>query len=138
MAWYDDLRKGARCFKCFGAVPKTIEEIKKCVKTKNGTLLSKYYKDKRTILHVKCGKCQKRFDSCRDKKPLPFDFFLPTLNTLIEFDGIQHNYKNSYYYSDTVVMHDNMKNKWAQKNNIKLVRIKSINKVEQTIDNLKE
>jgi very-short-patch-repair endonuclease len=81
---------------------------------------------------------QKRFDSCRDKKPLPFDFFLPALNTLIEFDGIQHNYKKSYYYSDTVVIHDSMKNKWAQKNNIKLVRIKSIDKVKRAIDNLKE
>jgi hypothetical protein len=33
---------------------------------------------------------QKRFSDCKNKKPLPFDFYLPEHNTCIEFDGIQH------------------------------------------------
>jgi len=34
--------------------------------------------------------CQKRFTDCRDKKPLPFDFYLPDHNLCIEFQGGQH------------------------------------------------
>ena len=33
---------------------------------------------------------QKRFDECKDKNTLPFDFYIPDLDCLIEFDGIQH------------------------------------------------
>lgn len=33
---------------------------------------------------------QKRFESCRNKKPLPFDFYLPEYNLCIEFQGRQH------------------------------------------------
>jgi len=29
-----------------------------------------------------------RFDDCRDKRTLPFDFFLPDYNAIIEFDGM--------------------------------------------------
>ena len=33
---------------------------------------------------------EKWFSDCRDVKPLPFDFYLPDYNMLIEFDGKQH------------------------------------------------
>jgi len=33
---------------------------------------------------------QKRFKNCRDKKPLPFDFYLPKHNLCIEYQGEQH------------------------------------------------
>ena len=33
---------------------------------------------------------QKRFDSCKNKRPLPFDFYLPDYNLCIEFQGRQH------------------------------------------------
>lgn len=33
---------------------------------------------------------EKRFASCRDRKELPFDFWLPKFSTLIEFQGKQH------------------------------------------------
>ena len=33
---------------------------------------------------------QKRFEGCKYKKPLPFDFWLPKYNICIEFDGQQH------------------------------------------------
>ena len=31
-----------------------------------------------------------RFDDCKCKNPLPFDFYLPKYNICIEYDGIQH------------------------------------------------
>lgn len=33
---------------------------------------------------------EKRFPTCRNKKPLPFDFFIPVANLLIEYQGEQH------------------------------------------------
>ena len=33
---------------------------------------------------------QKRFEWCRNKNPLPYDFYLPKYNTLIEYNGRQH------------------------------------------------
>ena len=33
---------------------------------------------------------QKRFEDCKYKRPLPFDFYIPSHNLLIEFNGGQH------------------------------------------------
>src|SRR5699024_5755544 len=33
---------------------------------------------------------QKKFEDCKDQLPLPFDFYLPTHNLIIEYDGRQH------------------------------------------------
>ena len=67
---------------------------------------------------------QYKFTDCIDKRPLPFDFYLPKYNLCIEFDGQQHfspkfgdeNYKNTIY-------HDSIKNDYCKKNNIHLLRI---------------
>ena len=33
---------------------------------------------------------QKRFKDCKDKRQLPFDFYLPSYNVCIEYQGEQH------------------------------------------------
>jgi len=33
---------------------------------------------------------QKRFKGCKVNKALPFDFYLPSHNLLIEYDGVAH------------------------------------------------
>ena len=70
---------------------------------------------------------QKRFNSCKDKKPLPFDFYLPNYNCLIEYDGIQHfglgNFWGDKNYYNIIKKHDIIKNNWCKKNNIHLIRI---------------
>ena len=43
---------------------------------------------------------QKRFLMCKDKKPLPFDFYLPELNVCIEFNGRQHYRPVPYWGGD--------------------------------------
>lgn len=59
---------------------------------------------------------------------LRYDFYVPSLNTLIEYDGEQH-YKVGYSFAKTkkdlatTKHHDNLKNKYAAKNNYHLVRI---------------
>ncbi len=75
-----------------------------------------------------------------NKKPLQFDFYLPDLNILIEFDGEQH-YKKNRYFSRRQFKHDCMKNKYSLDKNIPLYRIpyseknyiKNINKLSDIL-----
>lgn len=38
-----------------------------------------------------------RFDDCRNKRALPFDFYLPTINAVIEVNGQQHYYQSPIF-----------------------------------------
>lgn len=69
------------------------------------------------------------FDSCRDKKPLPFDFLVyGPQDVLIEFDGKQHFESVEYFGGDErleyVARHDAIKTKWANEQGIRLLRIR--------------
>ena len=69
---------------------------------------------------------QYKFKDCKDIRELPFDFYLPDYDVLIEYDGIQHfdierAFKKDKFW-DTVI-HDAMKNSYCKDNNIKLIRI---------------
>lgn len=66
---------------------------------------------------------EKRFDNCRDKKPLPFDFYLSEYNLIIEFDGIQHFKDVGLGDYEITVKHDEIKNQYCKDNNIDLLRI---------------
>ena len=72
---------------------------------------------------------EKWFSDCRDIKPLPFDFYLPELNIIIEYDGKQHYTDRGYkrkFYSDTLEYtqkHDAIKNEYCQISGFKLIRI---------------
>ena len=70
---------------------------------------------------------QKSFSDCRDKKPLPFDYYLPDYNTVIEYDGEQH-YRPVEFFGGTkhfekVSYHDRIKNDYCKAHNISLLRI---------------
>lgn len=67
---------------------------------------------------------QKRFKECRNKKPLPFDFYIPKINTCIEADGIQH-FKPKWGEQSLrqTKENDQIKTEFCLNNNIKLVRI---------------
>lgn len=73
---------------------------------------------------------QFRFKDCKDKKPLPFDFFLPKHNICIEVDGEQHFYNESNFYKNSLngfedrKKKDNIKNEYCLKNHIHLIRLK--------------
>lgn len=77
---------------------------------------------------------QKRFDECRHKNELPFDFYLPLYNTCIEYQGEQHyiEYHNILHpkgtrYNKTDLeftkYKDDIKKDFCQKNNIRLIEI---------------
>lgn len=71
---------------------------------------------------------EKRFTSCRCKLPLPFDFYLPKYNILIEYDGIHHfkpikSFGGKARYKK-VLKYDKLKSDWADTNRISLWRIR--------------
>jgi hypothetical protein len=86
---------------------------------------------------------EKSFADCKAIKVLHFDFYVEHTNKnfLIEFDGQAHfksceglgNYKGY----ETSVLHDNIKNKYCIKNNIKLLRISynEIDEINKILDN---
>lgn len=67
---------------------------------------------------------EKRFLDCKDKKPLPFDFYLPLYNMCIEFDG-KHHFHNIYGDNalHTTQFHDKIKDDYCLSHNIGMVRI---------------
>lgn len=65
---------------------------------------------------------QKRFDDCRDKYTLPFDFYLPDYNLIIEIMGEQHEHPVDYFGGEEsfrkCIKHDKMKRDYLKANNI--------------------
>lgn len=81
---------------------------------------------------------QKIFENCKNILPLPFDFYLPKYNICIEYDGIQHFEPVEYFggndsFNDTK-KRDNIKNEYCEKNNIRLIRIKYNDNVEEKLN----
>lgn len=71
-----------------------------------------------------CYEREKKFENCRDSRPLPFDFFVPDYNLVIEFDGMQHYYPAFGEKSFTqTVKHDKIKDSFCSSNNINILRI---------------
>ena len=65
---------------------------------------------------------EKKFNSCKDKRELPFDFYIEN-KYLIEYDGKQHFDKDSIFDYEYTHNHDLLKSKWCKENNIPLIRI---------------
>ena len=66
------------------------------------------------------------FDDCKNKNKLRFDFYLPDLNTIIEYDG-EHHFKENKYFGEGnleyITVNDEIKNQYCIDNKIKLIRI---------------
>ena len=70
---------------------------------------------------------QYKFEDCKFYNKLPFDFYLPQYNILIEFDGEQHfkvidKFGGLDRFIDTKIR-DTVKTIYAKDNNIQLIRI---------------
>ena len=81
---------------------------------------------------------EKIFKECFFKKELPFDFYIPEYNLLIEYDGEHHFMPIKLFGGqenfELIQKKDKIKNEWAKRNKIKLIRInykeyKNINKI---------
>ena len=95
----------------------------KCKNSKGETIISNFLKTQKIIFIP-----QKKFDDCKFKYPLPFDFYLPEQNICIEYDGEQHfkpmNIWGGYENFELIKIRDNIKTEYCKKNGIKLLRIK--------------
>ena len=92
-------------------------------KVSHGEMLIKNYLNKYNINYIS----EKRFDDCIDKRSLPFDFYLPDYNILIEYQGQQHFTDVDYFYKDRTCLKDRkhkdyLKAKYAKENGYRLLR----------------
>ena len=70
---------------------------------------------------------QHKFNDCKRTRPLPFDFYLSRFNIVIEYDGQQHFSEIEVFGGQDRFLYtkenDNIKTKYCEQNNIKLIRI---------------
>lgn len=74
---------------------------------------------------------EKTFDDCKNKKRLPFDFYLTELHGCIEVDGLGHyrpvafdgNKEKAIIAHQERVQNDKIKTEYCEKNNIPLLRL---------------
>jgi hypothetical protein len=80
---------------------------------------------------------EKRFETCKDKTYLPFDFYVND-KYLIEYDGRQHfSDENTIFNYNETLKHDKIKNQWCKENNIPLIRIPYTHLKDLCIEDLK-
>ena len=66
---------------------------------------------------------EKKFEDCKAKKALPFDFYLPDYNLIVEFDGQNHYFDIGYGTHERTILYDKIKNQYCKDKNINLLRI---------------
>jgi Zn finger protein HypA/HybF involved in hydrogenase expression len=74
---------------------------------------------------------QKTFEGCRNKRMLPFDFYIPSKNLCIEYDGELHFQSVEFFGGDEslakTIKHDIIKDNFCKENGVNLIRISYIN-----------
>jgi hypothetical protein len=81
---------------------------------------------------------QHKFDECKNKNKLPFDFYLPDYNLCIEFNGIQH-YESFKHFGginklNKTILNDSIKIKYCEDYFIDLLIIKYDENIIQKLD----
>lgn len=119
----DFLTKDIRCPECANKI------------ISNASKFIEQYLSENNIYFIK----EKKFSDCKYKKQLPFDFYLPEYNLLLEYDGEQ-NFKDAFNNNFNVQhKRDTIKNKYCITNKINLIRIKyniSILKIKEILNSL--
>ena len=110
--------KGCGCVEC-GNKSMMEEEIMK-------------FLDENGILYTK----QKKFKKIKYKKVLPFDFYLPKYNILIECQGIQHFEENEFFKDDERILKDEIKYNGAKENNLTLFYYTNIKNYQKYFNNI--
>ena len=85
-------------------------------------------------------KRQKTYPDCKYKKILQFDFYIPDLNILLEFDGIQHFKIVEFFGGKKGFIErkkcDEIKNKYCSDNDIPLHRISYTENILKRLDEI--
>lgn len=117
--------KCKKCGEIFSSVPTCLWRSRtkgcpQCSKTISlGEKKIKEFLEKKQIQYIR----EYRFPGCKDVMTLPFDFYLPALNIAIEYQGEQHYKKESFYYSDKIQKHNDIKKQYCEEEGIKLICI---------------
>lgn len=108
-------------------------------KLSKGERKIEYYLKENNIEHIR----EKTFEGCinpKTNKKLPFDFYLPSFNLCIEYDGFQHFHEAPWFKIgkkelQEIKEKDRIKNEYCLKENITLIRISYINfdKINNTL-----
>lgn len=129
---YDGINKNVEikhdvCGKVFNIVPsRYFRQFKKCpkcfTKSKGEDLIASFL-DKLNISYER----EYKFKDCKNKRELPFDFYLPDKNVCIEYQGIQH-YKSvdifgGNYNFEYTQHNDKIKKEYCENNNIELLEV---------------
>lgn len=116
-----------RCLKCGELWSTKITEPSRCPNCDNkfiGESLIYQYLKNNEIPFIP----QYRFEDCVDKHELVYDFYLPSLNTCIEYNGKQHYMPIKHFGGDERFLvqkrHDEIKRKYCKDNEINLIEIK--------------
>jgi very-short-patch-repair endonuclease len=109
-----------------------------CNESRGENLILKYLKERKIVFER-----EKNFKECKGiKRTLPFDFYLPKYNILIEYDGEHHfNVINYWGGKDKLKKQqktDEIKNLFAVNQNIKLLRIRynEINNIDEILSKI--
>jgi hypothetical protein len=102
-ARYNNIRKGSGCPHCLEFKgPERIKEVLRAMSI---------------IFEI-----EKRFETCRNKRPLPFDFFIPSAKLLIEYQGEGH-FKSIWGPLSKQKRNDKIKADWASESPYELLTI---------------
>lgn len=109
----------------------------KCKKSKGEQAVEEYLIANNIVFET-----QKRFADCIDQRPLPFDFYLPEYNMLIEYQGAQH-YMATHRMGDEEKLiyrqkHDCIKREYCKDKGINLLEIPytNLNQVSEILSDV--
>ena len=118
-------------FKCrvcgcvFSTEPNAVLRISgcpSCAEPKGEAEIEKFLKNK----HLDYTR-QKTFDGVSIRRKLRYDFYVPSMNLLIEYDGKQHYESIPYFGGEETLArqkrHDSVKDRYAIENDIRLIRL---------------
>jgi len=108
-----------------------------CKNSKGENVIFDFLKEKK-INYIR----QKKFNDCKNKKKLSFDFYLPDYNICIEYDGEQH-FKPIKFFGGVMAFkdlknRDEIKKHFCRKQGIHLIRIsyQKFDKIKQILSNI--
>ena len=105
-----------------------------CKESFGEKIIERFLKDN-NILY----KREKRFENCKYKRTLPFDFYLLKYNICIEYDGEQHFIIKDHFGGAKRLIEskirDKIKTEYCKNNNIQLIRIRYDENIEERLNN---
>lgn len=112
-------------------------EIKSCgcMVSSGEEAIAQYLSDK----NIRFEK-QKTFSDCKYRNLLRFDFYIPSINTAIEYQGIQHFEPVEYFGGEeeyqSTLLRDKIKKEYCNDNNITLLTINYNENIENELKTL--